>query len=154
MSATAQPWALRLSGRMTVFSCVLSFSLLSPPLCISPPLSLSLFLPSSIYLYSIPFTLFLFSPSPFTFICVTLHISLFLLHKAVCPHFYADFQMPLHAKWSLKVASKFNCISKHGTVMILEGVSGLREYIVGNYCDISWHIKWSFQIIWPMFKYS
>lgn len=102
MSATTQPWALRLSRRMSVFSCVLSFSLVSP----FPPL------PLPIYLYSLLHSLF-FSSSPYSFISVTPHINLFLLHKSVCPHFYSYIQMPLHAKWSVK-ASEVYCISKPG----------------------------------------
>lgn len=98
MSATAQPWALRLSRRMTVFSCVLSFFPLSP-LCTSSP-SHSFHLSQFIFILS---PLLFFSPlSPFSFICVTVHINLFLLHKCVCPHFYSYFQMPLHAKRSIK----------------------------------------------------
>lgn len=76
------------------------------PLILSPFsslyfLSLSFFSPFPIYLYSISFAL-VFPLSPFSFICVTVHINLFLLHKCVCPHFYSYFQMPLHAKRSIK----------------------------------------------------
>lgn len=130
MSATAQPWALRLSRRMTVFSCVLSFSLLSPSLCISPSLSLSFYLSQFIFILSAPFfctvSILVYTVS------VTPHISLFLLHKSVCPHFYSNFQMPLHANWSIK-AREVYCISKHGySSDIRRGFQDCLETFLGN----------------------
>ena len=151
MSATAQPWAPRLSGRMTVFSCVLS-SVAPPqsPPSPSPYISslLSLVLPLPVYLdFYLLRPVVSFSHHLHSHLYVLLLISVFSSYTNVFVfiHFFFFFS---RCPYMLNEAQKRVRITvSRNTVPSLDSFFFFffRDSLVAvfsKYCDIPRHVQW------------